>query len=213
MSGAVASGPETMRLAHDERADLADFLATLTPEQWDGPTLCTRWRVRDVVAHVISYEELSTVGLVGRFLRGGLAPDRVNAVGVRDYADRSPDELVTLLRDHLIPRGLTAGFGGRIALVDGLIHHQDIRRALGLPRTIPTERMTVALDFGRTAPTIHARRRTRGLRLVATDTDWSAGDGPAVEGPAEPLLMAIAGRRTTDELSGPGVSTLAARTS
>ena len=73
--------------------------------------------------------------------------------------------------------------------------------------------MTVALDFGRTAPTIHARRRTRGLRLVATDTDWSAGDGPAVEGPAEPLLMAIAGRRTTDEPSGPGVSTLTARTS
>jgi uncharacterized protein (TIGR03083 family) len=90
MSGAVASGPETMRLAHDERADLADFLATLTPEQWDGPTLCTRWRVRDVVAHVISYDGLSTVGLVGRFLRGGLAPDRVNAVGVRDYAAAAP---------------------------------------------------------------------------------------------------------------------------
>ena len=32
---------------------------TLTPEQWDAPTLCTRWRVRDVVAHVISYDELS----------------------------------------------------------------------------------------------------------------------------------------------------------
>lgn len=201
-----------MRLAHDERADLADFLATLTPEQWDGATLCTRWGVRDVVAHVISYEELSTIGLVGRFLRGGLAPDRVNAVGVRDYADRRPDELVALLRDHLTPRGLTTGFGGRIALTDGLIHHQDIRRALDQPRTIPVERLRVALDFGRTAPTIHARSRIRGLRLVATDLDWSTGDGPLVEGPAEPLLMAIAGRRTTDELSGPGVPTLSART-
>ena len=211
MSGAVASGPDTRRLARDERADFADFLATLAPEQWDGPTLCTRWRVRDVVAHVISYEELSTVGLVGRFLRGGLAPDRVNAVGVRDYADRSPDELVTLLRDHLTPRGLTAGFGGRIALVDGLIHHQDIRRTVDQPRTIPTERLRGTLDFGRTAPTIHARSRIRGLRLVATDLDWSTGDGPLVEGPAEPLLMAIAGRPTTDELTGPGLPTLAAR--
>ena len=63
MSGAVVSGPDTMRLARDERIDFADFLATLTPEQWDSPTLCTRWRVRDVVAHVISYEELSTIGL------------------------------------------------------------------------------------------------------------------------------------------------------
>ena len=213
MSGAVASEPDTMRLAHDERADFADFLATLTPEQWDGPTLCTKWRVRDVVAHVISYEELSKAGLVARILRGRLAPDRVNAVGVRDYAARSPDELVALLRDHLVPRGLTAGFGGRIALVDGLIHHQDIRRALDQPRTIPIERMRVALDFGHTAPTIHARSRTRGLRLVATDIGWSAGDGPAVEGPAEPLLMAIAGRPTTHELSGSGLPTLASRIS
>jgi uncharacterized protein (TIGR03083 family) len=71
MSGAVTSGPDTMRLARDERADFADFLDTLTPEQWDGPTLCTRWRVRDVVAHVVSYEELSTVGLVRRFVRAG----------------------------------------------------------------------------------------------------------------------------------------------
>jgi uncharacterized protein (TIGR03083 family) len=211
MSGAVTSGPDTMRLARDERADFADFLDTLTPEQWDGPTLCTRWRVRDVVAHVVSYEELSTVGLVRRFVRGGLAPDRVNAVGVRDYADRSPVELMALMRDHLSPRGLTAGFGGRIALVDGLIHHQDIRRALGQPRTISGERLTVALDFGRTAPTIHARSRIRGLRLVATDLDWSTGDGPTVEGPAEALLMTIAGRPTTSELSGPGLRTLATR--
>ena len=213
MSGAVASGPDTLRLARDERADLADFLDTLTPEQWDGPTLCARWRVRDVVAHVISYEELSKVGLVGRVLRGGLAGDRVNAVGVRDYADRSPAQLVALLRDHLNPRGLTAGFGGRIALTDGLIHHQDIRRALDRPRTIPAERLRVALDFGRTAPTIHARSRIRGLRLVATDLDWSTGDGPLVEGPAEPLLMAIAGRPTTDELAGPGLPTLVSRIS
>ena len=213
MSGAVASGPDTLRLARDERADLADFLDTLTSEPWDGPTLCARWRVRDVVAHVISYEELSKVGLVGRVLRGGLAGDRVNAVGVRDYADRSPAQLVALLRDHLNPRGLTAGFGGRIALTDGLIHHQDIRRALDRPRTIPAERLRVALDFGRTAPTIHARSRIRGLRLVATDLDWSTGDGPLVEGPAEPLLMAIAGRPTTDELAGPGLPTLVSRIS
>jgi uncharacterized protein (TIGR03083 family) len=102
VSGTVA-GPNTMRLARDERADLADLLATLTPEQWNGPTLCTRWQVRDVVAHVIGYEELSTAGLVARFLRGGLSTDRVNAVGVRDYADRNPDELLALLRDHLTP--------------------------------------------------------------------------------------------------------------
>ncbi|QJY50549.1 maleylpyruvate isomerase family mycothiol-dependent enzyme [Pseudonocardia broussonetiae] len=201
-----------MALARDERADLADLLATLTPAQWDAPSLCAGWRVRDVVAHMFSYEELSTVGLVARFVRGGILPDRVNGAGVAAYAGRSPDDLLALVRDHQQPRGLTAGFGGRIALTDGVIHQQDIRRPLGLPREIPADRLRVALDFARTAPTIGAAKRVRGLALAATDLDWSAGTGPVVEGPAESLLMAIAGRRgTAQELTGPGQPVLAAR--
>lgn len=203
---------DAMSLARAERADLAGFLTTLTPAQWDAPSLCTEWRVRDVVAHMFSYEELSTVGLVGRFLRGGLNADRVNAAGVAAYADRSPDQLTALVENHLHPRGLTAAFCGRIALTDGVIHHQDIRRPLGLPRDISAERMRVVLDFARTAPPIGARKRVRGLTLTATDLDWSAGTGPVVEGPAESLLMAIAGRHgTARELTGPGQPTLAAR--
>ena len=37
-------------MARDERAELVDLLVTLTPKQWDAPTLCSEWRVRDVVA-------------------------------------------------------------------------------------------------------------------------------------------------------------------
>jgi uncharacterized protein (TIGR03083 family) len=203
---------DTMSLAHAERADLAGLLATLTPAQWDAPTLCHRWRVRDVIAHMFSYDDLGIPGLIGRFLRGGLRPDRVNAVGVAAYTDHSTDDLLALARDHLQPRGLTAGFGGRIALTDGLIHHQDIRRPLRLPREIPGERLRAALDFARTARPIGAAKRIHGLTLTATDLDWTAGTGPAVEGRAESLLMAIAGRRgITHELSGPGQQTLAVR--
>jgi len=201
-----------MTLACAERADLADLLASLTPAQWDAPSLCAGWRVRDVVAHMYSYEELGLVGLIGRFVKGGILPDRVNAVGVAAYADRSPDELLALVRTHQRPRGLTAGFGGRIALTDGTIHHQDIRRPLGLPRDIPADRMLSVLEFARTAPTIGASKRVRGLTLVATDLEWTAGSGPVVEGPAESLLMAIAGRRgITGELTGPGQPTIAGR--
>jgi uncharacterized protein (TIGR03083 family) len=198
-------------MARDERADLAEFLAGLSPEQWDAPTLCDGWRVRDVVAHMISYEELDGRALIARFAQGRFLPDRVNAVGVSENS-RSPEELLALLNDHLEPRGLTAGLGGRIALLDGLIHHQDIRRPLGLSRDIPAERMLPVLQFARVAPPLRGFWRARGLRLIATDLDWSAGRGPAVEGPAEPLLMAIAGRRgVVHELSGPGQPTLAAR--
>lgn len=203
---------DVMSLALEERTDLADLLATLTPAQWNAPSLCAGWRIRDVVAHMFSYEELGIGGLIGRCIKGGVLPDRVNAAGVAAYAGHSTDELLALVREHLQPRGLTAGFGGRIALTDGLIHHQDIRRPLGLPRDIPTDRLLCALRFARTAPTIGAAKRIRGLTLTAADVDWTAGSGPAVEGPAEALLMAMAGRRgTAAELSGPGQPTLTAR--
>jgi uncharacterized protein (TIGR03083 family) len=204
------AGP-VMHLARDERAELVNLLATLTPEQWNAPSLCTRWRVRDVVAHVFSYEELGPVGVVGVFLRGGLLPSRVNAIRVAAYADRSTDDLIAFASEHLEPKGVTAGFGGRVALTDGMIHHQDIRRPLGLPRAIPPDRMIATLDFARTSPTLGARKRVRGLTLSATDLDWSTGEGPTVEGPAEALLMAIAGRGVAGELVGPGQPTLARR--
>jgi uncharacterized protein (TIGR03083 family) len=208
------TAPDPMRLARDERADLADFLAGLAAEQWNAPTLCTKWRVRDVVAHIVSYDDLGLPGLVGRFARGRFAPDQVNEVGVQRYAALGPDQLLAELKNHLRPAGLTAAFGGRIGLCDGLIHHQDIRRAIGAPREVPAERLAVALPFARTAPPIKASRRVRGVRLVATDLDWTSGDGPVVEGPAEPLLMAMAGRGDAlDELTGPGTTTLAGRLS
>lgn len=201
-----------MRLAREERTDLAEFLGTLSPDQWNENTLCDGWRVRDVVAHLISYDGLTGAELFGRLSRAQFLPNRANAVGVSVAADRSPEELLVDLNAHLDPKGLTAGFGGRIGLLDGLIHHQDIRRGLGTPREVPAERLAPAMAFARIAPPIGAIWRARGLRLVATDLNWSAGRGPEVTGPAEPLLLAIAGRKgVVAELSGPGQPTLATR--
>jgi uncharacterized protein (TIGR03083 family) len=206
------TSPDPIRLAHDDRADLADFLRGLPAEQWDAPTLCDRWSVRDVVAHVISYDDLGPTGFVRRLAAGRFDPDKANQVGVDQYASLSPDELLAELEGHLRPAGLTARLGGRIGLVDGLIHHQDIRRALGAPREVPRERLAATLPLARVAPPIRAFSRVRGLRLVATDIGWSSGRGPVVEGPAEPLLMAMAGRgQALDELAGAGLPTLADR--
>ncbi|HEV3364472.1 MAG TPA: maleylpyruvate isomerase family mycothiol-dependent enzyme, partial [Acidimicrobiia bacterium] len=95
-------------LARDERADLAAFLRSLSPEQWEAPTLCTEWRVRDVVAHMMSYDELSTGELMRRSVQGRFILNRGNAVALADYNRRSPDELVALDEAHLEPRGLPA---------------------------------------------------------------------------------------------------------
>lgn len=199
-----------MSMARDERADLAEFLATLTPQEWEAPSLCADWTVKDVVAHMISYEELGTLGLLKRFAKGWVV--RANQVGVDEFTDFSAPQLLDFLRAHLQPRGLTAGFGGMIALVDGTIHHQDIRRALGRPRTVPADRLEQVLALVPGNPRLGAGRRIRGLRLRATDVDWEHGHGPEVTGPGEALLMAMTGRPAAlADLAGPGLQTLAAR--
>ena len=199
-------------MAEDERTELLALLRTLTPVQWQAQSLCTDWRVRDVATHVVSYDELSKPALVDAFLRGGGSFAKVNAVALRRYESLDPEGIVDLLARNLRPRGLPSGFGGGIALTDGTIHHQDIRRALGLPRTIPPERLVKVLDFALGAPTLPARKNAKGLRLQGTDVDWSSGDGQEVSGPGEALLMALAGRpRSLDELTGSGLPTLRAR--
>ena len=201
-----------LELARLERTDLAEFLATLRPEEWDAPSLCAGWRVRDVVAHTISYDELDTRALFDRLTRTAFGIHRANAVGVDELGRLTTDELLAVFRRHLAPRGLTSWFGGMIGLTDCLIHHQDIRRALGRPREIPAERLRPVLRVAALNPVVGGPWRLRGLRLVATDLDWSIGFGPVVAGPAEPLLMTIAGRRgVAGELTGRGLPTLLAR--
>jgi uncharacterized protein (TIGR03083 family) len=203
-----------MELARAERADLAAFLEELTPEQWDAPSLCAGWRVRDLVAHVYSYEDLGLLGTVRRFVTCGLRTDRINAAGLVASAAAGPADLVVLARQCVQPRGFTRGFHGRIALTDGVIHHQDIRRPLRVPRAVPADRLRCALDFATWAPPIKARPRIHGLTLTATDVDWATGSGPLVEGTGEALLLAMAGRAAVlPELTGPGAAVLAARVS
>ncbi|MEU0495988.1 maleylpyruvate isomerase family mycothiol-dependent enzyme [Mycobacterium sp. NPDC006124] len=201
-----------LELTRAEREDFADLLDGLTPDQWAAPSLCAGWTVRDVAAHCISFEGVPPAGLAARFLKGWLQTDRINALAVEALADRTDEQIVGIFRDNTEPSGLTAGFGGRIALTDNMIHQQDIRRPLGLPRTIPPDRLRVALDFVRYAPTIRGAWRARGTRLVAVDVDWSHGKGPEVRGSGEALLMVMAGRRDAlADLDGPGIRMLAAR--
>ena len=202
----------TMEMACEERRDFADLLSQLAPGQWDQPSLCELWRVRDVVAHVLSYDELKPWEVALRMARGGFIPKRANAIGVAEYAGRTPDQLTALMRACIPPRGLTAGFGGMIALVDGMIHQQDIRRPLGIPRDIPQPRLRAVLDYSLNAPAVRGAHRTRQVRLIATDMDWTHGSGPEVTGPAEALLMVMAKRPDAlNQLSGAGKTILAQR--
>jgi len=206
------SRPDLMPFAEEERAELLALLRQLTPAQWDAQSLCTRWRVRDVATHIVSYDELSTAATVATFLRGGLRTGRVNDVALARHQDLDTDGIIDLVARHQRPRGLPSGFKGGIALTDGTIHHQDIRRALGLPRPIPDRRLVAVLTFSLGAPTLPSKGNATGLKLLANDVDWAAGTGPEVIGPGEALLMAVAGRPSAlDGLAGDGLSILRER--
>lgn len=60
-----------MDMARAERAELAAFLTTLTLQQWETPSLCAGWSVKEVVAHMISYEDLGVFGCSSALPKAG----------------------------------------------------------------------------------------------------------------------------------------------
>lgn len=195
-----------------ERRDLHSFLRELDPEAWDHPSLCEGWRVRDVVAHLIQFDEGGLGPLLVDLVRSRFDVGRTNQLAVDRRVDWTPARLLETLERQITPGRLSRTARGVPALFDALVHHQDIRRPLGRPRAIPEERLRVALDAARRSPFVGGRRRARGLRLVAADIDWAHGAGPEVRGPAEALVMALSGRAVAlDDLEGEGVDELVAR--
>jgi uncharacterized protein (TIGR03083 family) len=110
-------------------------------------------------------------------------------------------------------RGIVRVTPARQLLVDQMVHHQDVRRPLGLAREIPGDRLRAALEAApAVAGPVRAKKRAAGLRLEATDVDWSTGTGPVVRGTGEALLLALTGRQVAlAELEGDGVAVLRQR--
>ncbi|MHA3024542.1 maleylpyruvate isomerase family mycothiol-dependent enzyme [Mycobacterium sp. BMJ-28] len=202
--------PYVGALARAERETFADLLDALAPAQWDAPSLCAGWTVRDVVAHTVAYLDQSRMALTVNMFANRWNIDRLNADAVAGHRLIAPARLAELMRQRARPTGVGALYGGRVALIECLIHQQDIRRPLQLPRVIDPEALRVALTYARVSPVIGAARRTRGVRLSATDLDWAAGRGAQVRGTAEALLLAMTGRaaQVSGELAGDGVALL-----
>lgn len=66
----------------------------------------------------------------------------------------------------------------------------------------------------RVPPPLPVVKNLAGFRLTATDTNWSAGEGPEVRGPMAALLLVCCGRLVAlPQLSGEGAAALTARLS
>jgi uncharacterized protein (TIGR03083 family) len=128
------------------------------------------------------------------------------------HADRPPADLIAELRDLADSRRKPAITTLDNLLFDTLVHVQDIAVPLGLTATMPLEAAREGAErVWRMSWPFWARRRLRGLRLFATDIDWTAGDGAEVRGPVRALLLMLTGRTAAvlPQLSGPGAKQLA----
>jgi uncharacterized protein (TIGR03083 family) len=192
-----------------EQREFADLLRGLTDKDWETPSLCAGWSVHEVVIHIAIHVHTRDLQRIGKLVRVRFSEDRLH----QPERARKPDELIAWLES---PATLAGPRNLLTQLSELIIHQQDVRRPLGAKRVIPSERLAAVLDYGITRlgniNVAGARRRAKGLRVVATDLSWFAGIGPEVTGPGEALFMALNGRNDAlGDLTGTGVDELATR--
>ncbi|UFS98096.1 maleylpyruvate isomerase family mycothiol-dependent enzyme [Nocardia huaxiensis] len=196
-----------------EREALAGMLEQFDDNDWNHDTLCEGWRVRDVVAHLIQATHATLPWILRNVVRArGNLGKGAHETAIR-YADSRPSRtLLTQLRACADSRFTPIGTTPEDRLMDLLVHIQDIALPLGLDREMPVEAARTSVDRVWTmgAP-FHARKHFDDYRLIATDSEWTAGTGTVIEGTTADLLLLLTGRTATRyRLRGPGADILRA---
>ncbi|MGQ0433679.1 MAG: maleylpyruvate isomerase family mycothiol-dependent enzyme [Microthrixaceae bacterium] len=168
-------------LQRAERADLVALLLSLEAADWARPTPCTHWTVADVAAHVLAWEHLlagptipvrsiRTVRLLLLAASSRFNVDRLND-RLRRRSPTDPDVIITRLSAPDVGRWkwrfdrLSPG----AQLAEYVIHHEDVRTAIGRPRDIPQERLSFAVDGVRRLPGVRSRSRPSQPDLTGRD--------------------------------------------
>ena len=209
----MSDGFDVHDALRDTRLQLADYLDRLEPAAWSQPSLCDGWSIADVAAHLsLSGTETWPDLIVGMIKNRGNW-DRWNARQARAQAgSHAPAELVAIIRRDADSTAHAPGSSAEDQLVDFLVHGQDISRAIHAPLPVPAAPGVAALEQALGSRWYGARKRLDGVRLVATDADWAAGNGAEIRGPLASLLLVTTGRPAgVDELQGPAVAQVKAR--
>ena len=197
---------------HAERSALAADLEALADEPWATSSLCGEWTVRDVLAHMTATAKMSPPQFFVKLVTSGLSFKNLQAKDIATEKGTSAAETLARFKAEVDsskhPPGPTNSWLG-----EAIVHSEDIRRPLGIKHDYPTDATVQVADFYKGSNlVIGAKKRIAGLKLQATDAEWSHGDGPQVSGPILALLMAMTGRKAAiDDLTGEGVATLRSR--
>lgn len=197
----------------DQRGRLVDLLEDLSDQEWQHPSLCAGWTVRQVAAHV-ALQNTSWSALprgVVEIIKAGGMNGGIQSIACR-HAQLPTELIVAEIRERIGVWRPLPTVSYRESAIDYLVHLQDIAIPLGRQVPMPVDVAAVAAErVWRSSRMFHARRQFAGYRFVATDTEWSAGHGQGVTGPISAILLLLTGRRAgLHHLSGAGAEALRA---
>jgi uncharacterized protein (TIGR03083 family) len=191
-----------------ERRAFGDVLEGLAEADWNAPSLCEGWRVREVVAHMTMPFRYPAPRFLGEMVRSrGNFARMADRVARRDA--RAP--IGTLLdgwRTNENHPWKPPGGGLKGALTHDVVHGLDITIPLGIEHPVSEQALRVVLDHATTPLSLkHSGLDVTGIRFEADDLDWAFGDGKPIRGRARHLLMVLMDRRLPAELlSGPATA-------
>ena len=178
-----------------ERTDLAEMLARLAPDDWDRPTLCAGWRVREVVAHLTMAYRYSAPRFVwGMVKNRGNFNRFADQAARRDAIELTPADLTAAVCDNINHPWKPPGGGYQGALSHDVIHGLDITVALGIDRRVPPDRLRIILDDLKPRQLKYFGVDLTDIQLRATDLDWTYCTGRPITGIAQDLLLVLSGR-------------------
>ncbi|MFF1560510.1 maleylpyruvate isomerase family mycothiol-dependent enzyme [Streptomyces sp. NPDC058279] len=183
-----------------ERRELAALWDGLSTGEWEAPSLCAGWRVREVAAHMTLGFRYSLPATAWELVKArGSLHRMTDRCARKDAAAHSTGELASFLRDNADHpwRPPVGGFTG--ALGHDVVHGLDITVALGLDRRVPVDRLRILLESVDARTVRFFGADLAGVELRATDLDWSFGSGTPLSGAAQDLLLVAYGRRLPPE--------------
>jgi uncharacterized protein (TIGR03083 family) len=188
-----------------ERRAQVDLYASLTEDDWDRPSLCAGWRVREVLAHVTMPFRYSLPRVAWETVKARGSFDRMADHRARvDARQLSSAQLWESLRDNVGHPWAPPGGGPLGALSHDVIHGLDVSTPLGREDVVSPERIGMVLAGLRPRQVAFFGVDLDAVRLRADDIDWSYGSGDLVHGRAQDLLLLVCGRRVAaGRLHGP----------
>jgi uncharacterized protein (TIGR03083 family) len=177
---------------------LADLLEAATADVWDAPSLCEKWLVRHVIAHVTMPARLTPEQFGAEMAAaGGNFGMLSDTVAVRDGA-LPVAQLLDALRSPVLHAWQPPGGGEVGALSHAVIHSLDVTIAIDQRPAAPDEAVIAVLDQLTAANGAWFGVDLTDVRLEATDTDWSWGSGRLVSADSGSLVALLSGRTLPD---------------